>query len=247
MHFSRVFFLLLLWGLAGCADDTPRTDTGADSAEASASAETSGPAEASTDWTPLLADGTLDDWEMYSQEELEGWTLTDGELHASGAGWDAGEDLVTKEDYGDFELALEWKIESGNSSGIFYHVPKDGTHEIYELAPEYQVMDDEGWDTELEPNQRTAGNYAMYEPIEAATQPVGEWNTTRIVVRQPHVEHWLNGKKVVEYEVGSADWQARKAGGKWAEVDDYATASSGRIGLQNAGKVTYRDIKIRKL
>lgn len=203
---------------------------------------------AEEDWVDLLDGGTLDQWEMYGdQDTIIGWQLIDGELHASGAGWDAEQDLVTRADYGNFELALEWKLDSANSSGIFYHVPKDGVHQIYELAPEYQVIDDTGWPSELEPNQLTAGNYAMHAPTGAAPQPVGQWNTTRILVRHPQVEHWLNGTKVVEYEIGSADWQARKASGKWADVAAYATADAGRIGLQNAGKVVYRNISIREL
>ncbi len=197
-------------------------------------------------WVDLLSPD-LSNWEMYSQDQLEGWEVVDDELRASGAGWDAEKDLITKEDYENFELELEWKIDSANSSGIFYLVPKDGIHQIYELAPEYQVMDDANWPSELKPNQRTAGNYAMHEPVGAQPKPTGGWNTTRIVVRQPHVEHWLNGKKVVDYEIGSADWHARKAQDKWADVDDYATATSGRIGLQNAGKVAYRNIRIKRL
>ncbi|WP_420457857.1 3-keto-disaccharide hydrolase [Neolewinella sp.] len=216
--------------------------------EATAQEQVTQPAEAiDEDWTDLLAGNTLDHWQMYSQDELEGWELVNGELRASGAGWDAEKDLITKNDYADFELELEWKIEPGHSSGIFYLVPRDGVHQIYELAPEYQVMDDAGWDSPLEPNQLTAGNYAMHAPEGAGPRPVGEWNTTRIVVRQPRVEHWLNGTKVVDYELGSEDWKARKAAGKWAEVDDYALANSGRIGLQNAGEVTYRNIRIREL
>lgn len=204
--------------------------------------------EAPTDeWVNLLADDELTQWKMYNDGPLEGWQVTNGELHASGAGWDADQDLITQEEYDDFELALEWKIEPGNSSGIFFDVQQDPERPIYESAPEYQVMDDEGWDSPLEPNQRTAGNYAMHAPEGATLKPVGEWNTTRIVVNHPHVEHWLNGKKVVTYELGDEDWQQRKAAGKWAEVDDYGVATSGHIGLQNAGKVVYRDIKIREL
>ncbi len=232
----NTFKILLLVGLLPCMMSCANRSS-------DTVAATSPPA---SDWVDLL-DDDLDNWEMYSQDQLEGWQLVEGELRASGAGWDAEKDLITKEDYENFELELDWKIDSANSSGIFYLVPKDGVHQIYELAPEYQVMDDVNWPAELKPNQRTAGNYAMHEPVGGKTKSVGEWNTARIVVRQPRVEHWLNGKKVVDYAIGSADWQARKARDKWAEVEDYATATSGRIGLQNAGKVAYRNIRIRRL
>ena len=237
---SFLFLFVVCIGLAACGDSSAEERTAREQALPSVQTSDEG-------WADLLSANSLDDWEMYSQDGIEGWELVDEELRASGAGWDAEKDLITKEDYADFELELEWKIAPGHSSGIFYLVPKDGVHQIYELAPEYQVMDDVGWDSPLEPNQLTAGNYAMHAPEGAGPEPVGEWNTTRIVVRQPRVEHWLNGTKVVDYELGSDDWKARKAAGKWAEVDDYALATSGRIGLQNAGEVTYRNIRIREL
>ena len=242
MELGRLlFFSIALMGLAAC---------GGSSVKESATQEQSPPPVESSDdkWTDLLSAGTLDDWEMYSQDEVEDWELVDGELRASGAGWDAEKDLITK---AKTTPTSSWSW-NGRSHPVTVRVSstwyrKDGVHQIYELAPEYQVMDDAGWDSPLEPNQLTAGNYAMHAPEGAGPEPVGEWNTTRIVVRQPRVEHWLNGTKVVDYELGSEDWKARKAAGKWAEVDDYALATSGRIGLQNAGEVTYRNIRIREL
>lgn len=201
----------------------------------------------SENWVLLSEGNSLDRWEMYNQGEMKGWELEDGELRSSGAGWDAGEDIITKQAYENFELSLEWKVTPENSSGIFFYVQKGSEHPIYESAPEYQVMDDKGWPQEMEPNQYTAANYAMHAPKNAEVKPVGEWNSTRIVVDYPHAEHWLNGTKVVAYEFRSEDWKARKASGKWAEVPNYGTAKSGHIGLQNAGKVVYRNIKVREL
>ena len=201
----------------------------------------------SEDWVLLSEGNTLDHWEMYNQGEIKGWELKDGELRSSGAGWDADEDIITKQAYENFELSLEWKIAPENSSGIFFYVQRGSDQPIYESAPEYQVMDDQGWPQEMEPNQYTAANYAMHAPENAELKPVGEWNATRIVVNYPHVEHWLNGTKVVTYEFGNEDWEARKASGKWAEVPNYGVAKSGHIGLQNAGEVVYRNIKIREL
>ena len=201
----------------------------------------------SEEWTLLSEGNSPDHWEMYNQSDIKGWELINGELQSSGAGWDAGEDLITKKAYQNFELNLEWKITSANSSGIFFYVQKGNNDPIYESAPEYQVMDDKGWPEEMEPNQLTSGNYAMHAPEGAEVKPVGEWNTTKIIVNYPHVEHWLNGVKVVEYEFGSEDWLARKASGKWADVPDYGVEKSGHIGLQNAGIVTYKNIKIKEL
>ncbi|MEQ9097852.1 MAG: DUF1080 domain-containing protein [Imperialibacter sp.] len=197
--------------------------------------------------TLLLEGNTLDQWQMYSQDSIKGWSLINGELHASGAGWDANEDIITKKTFANFDLSLEWKVAPENSSGIFFYVQRDSDQPIYESAPEYQVMDDKGWPQQMKPNQYTAANYAMHAPIGTEVKPAGEWNTTRITVNYPHVEHWLNGVKVVEYDFGSEDWENRKASGKWAEVPNYGKAKSGHIGLQNAGKVVYRNIKIRQL
>ena len=199
------------------------------------------------DWELLSEGNNLDHWEMYSQNEIIGWKLINGELQGSGAGWDANQDIITRKAYSNFELDLDWKIADANSSGIFFYVQKGSGHPIYESAPEYQIMDDKGWPQKMQPNQYTAASYAMYAPEGAELKPVGEWNSTRIIVNYPHVEHWLNGVKVVEYEIGSEDWKARKASGKWAAVPHYGTTKSGSIGLQNAGKVIYRNIKIREL
>ena len=204
-------------------------------------------AEPINEWTDLLADSLSEHWEMYGQDSIKGWELNKNELLSSGAGWDQNQDLITRKKYADFELNLEWKITPENSSGIFYHVQKDSIKPIYESAPEYQILDDQGWPDKMNPNQYTAGSYAMYAAEGASPKPVGEWNTTRIIVDYPHIEHWLNGIKVVEYEMGSEDWNARKAADKWADVPQYGKARNGHIGLQNAGKVAFRNIKIKEL
>lgn len=116
---------------------------------------------------------------------------------------------------------MEWKIAPQNSSGIFYHVQKDYTHPFYDSAPEYEVSDDKDWPERMETNQYSAGSYAMYAPEGAVLKPFGEWNNTKIIVKYPHVEHWLNGVKVVDFEIESKDWKERKSSGKWENVVHY--------------------------
>ena len=231
--FNRLMIAILAVFIMACSADKKTSE------ENSSTTQTE-------DWVFLLQGNSLDQWQMYSGGEMEGWEVIDSELRASGAGWDANQDIITKNEYENFELSLEWKIESANSSGIFYHV-QVGSGPIYESAPEYQVMDDASWPEKMKPNQYTAGSYAMYAPEGAKVKPIGEWNNTRIVVDKSHVEHWLNNVKVVEYELWSDDWQKRKSEGKWAEVPNYGVEKSGHIGLQNAGKVVYRNIKVRQL
>lgn len=197
----------------------------------------------------LLFDGkTIDNWKTFNGGEVTGWKIIDGVLHNSGDGSDHGGDIITKKQYANFELNLEWKIAHESNSGVFIHVQEGLTDAIYETAPEYQLLDDKGWPTKLEDYQYSGSNYAMHVPQNAEVVPVDKWNSTKIVVNGSHVEHWLNDTKVVEYELWSDDWYARKKMGKWAEMAHYGMAKTGHIGLQDHGGLTmFRNMKIREL
>ena len=197
----------------------------------------------------LLFDGkTLDNWKTFNAGAVTGWKIIDGVLYNSGVGSDHGGDIITKKEYGDFELYLEWKVDSQSNSGIFYHVQEGLTNAIYESGPEYQLIDDKGWPTQLEDHQYSGANYGMNAPKNAKVVPIDKWNTTRIIVNGPHVEHWLNGTKVVEYELWTPEWEELKAGSKWADAPEYGMAKSGHIGLQDhGGQTMFRNIKIREL
>lgn len=197
----------------------------------------------------LLFDGkSFDNWKTFNGGAVTGWKIEDGILYNSGVGSDYGGDIITKDEFADFELTLEWKVAPESNSGIFYHVQEGLTDAIYESGPEYQLIDDKGWPEQLEAYQYSGANYGMNAPENAEVAPVNEWNTARIVVKNPHVEHWLNGQKVVEYDLWSEDWQKRKAKGKWAEAIHYGEAKTGSIGLQDHGGLTmFRNIKIRRI
>ncbi len=197
----------------------------------------------------LLFDGkSLANWKMFNGGEVTGWKIVDGTLENSGVGSDHGGDIITKKEYANFELYLEWKVAPQSNSGVFYHVQEGVTNAIYESGPEYQLIDDKGWPGELEAYQYSGSNYSMNAPEGAEVTPIDEWNTTRIIVKNPHVEHWLNGKKVVEYDLWSDQWKANKAEGKWKDCPHYGEAKKGHIGLQDHGGLTmFKNIKIRKL
>jgi len=197
----------------------------------------------------LLFDGkSLDNWKTFNGGPVTGWKIVGDELQNSGVGSDHGGDIVTKKEYANFELSLEWKIAPQSNSGIFYHVQEGLTDAIYESGPEYQLIDGKGWPDKIHDTQYSGANYAMNAPENAEVKPVGEWNTTRIIVNGPHVEHWLNGTKVVEYELWSDDWKARKANSKWADAPEYGMAKSGHVGLQDHGGLTmFRNMKIREI
>lgn len=227
---------LLAAVLAACAQSGPPADT--------PEAEIRGQEEAMrASWRPLFDGESLDGWRRYAEDAPpQGWRVEDGTLHR----YAPGGDIMTIETFGDFELALEWRVAEGGNSGIFYH-GRPGYDYIHDAAPEMQVLDDAGHPDGGNPLTAAGAVFALYPAPPGVVRPAGEWNAVRLVVHGDHVEHWLNGERIVEYELGSEDWEARKAGSKFAGTD-YGTFRSGHIGLQDHGDpVWYRNIRIRPL
>lgn len=201
------------------------------------------------DWTTLFDGKTLAGWHPYQNKSPHNWQAENGVLHCVGGSenHDRHADLVTNDSFRNFELAMDWKIAPKGNSGIIYLVTED-MPAAYETGPEYQLIDDVGFPEKLEDWQKTGANYAMNPAPAAKPKPVGEWNHTRIVVNNGHVEHWLNGDKVVEYELGSEDWNKNKATGKWKDTPGYGMNKTGRIALQDHGsEAWFKDIRIRRL
>ena len=157
-------------------------------------------------------------------------------------------DLVTRDEFGDFELEIEWKIGEAGNSGILYRGSEEYDH-IYWSAPEYQLLDD----TKASDNKSrltcAGAAYALYPSPAGHLKPVGEWNATRIVARGAHVEHWLNGAKLVEYELWSPDWEQKVQASKFKDWPNYGRAKRGHIALQgdHSGTLAFRNIRIRTL
>jgi hypothetical protein len=202
----------------------------------------------------LLFDGvSLEKWRGYGRDDLpETWSVRDGEmmLLTEGGNMDGG-DVVTIEEYADFELAFEFKVGPSGNSGVFYRVREAEGKGLWQVSPEYQVLDDPAYPAsdEWDPRtHRTGENYDLQAAEERIVHPVGEWNSGRIVVQGDHVEHWLNGQLTVQYELYSAEWEGWVAVSKFAAEEHYARAPSGSIGLQDHGTpVWYRNVKIRRL
>ncbi len=199
-------------------------------------------AEAAAGWMLLFDGETLAGWRSYQRESLEaGWAVVDGTL----AWTERGGDIVTIEEYGDFELELEWRVEAGGNSGIFIRAGETEPY-IFMTAPEMQVLDDAGHRDGQSPLTSAGSNYGLHPAPAGAVKPAGEWNHARIRVAGQEVSQWLNGVHVVTYELGSEDWRARVAASKFARWPAYGTLESGHIGLQDHGDpVAYRNIKIR--
>nr|WKN39117.1 DUF1080 domain-containing protein [Tunicatimonas sp. TK19036] len=198
----------------------------------------------SSEWEDLTS---LDKWRNYKADTISGsWQLEDGVLALNGKG---GGDIITKEEYDNFELELDWKISEGGNSGLFFNVIEaDSIGPAYHTGPEYQFIDDERHADAKNRKHRSGDNYDVQQATTETVKPAGEWNTTRLIVNGDHVEHYLNGEKIVEYDLGSPAWQDSVANSKFAEISTYGTAEKGHIALQDHGDpVWFRNIRIREM
>ncbi len=151
----------------------------------------------------------------------DGWHVVDGTLAKEGS----VDDLVTREQFGNFELELEWKIGKAGNSGIFYRGTREYDH-IYWSAPEYQLLDDQNAPDGRNRLTAAGSAYALYAAPAGVVKPFGEWNTARIVVAGTHVEHWMNGQLVVTYDLQSPDWKVKVAASKFSKYPNYGLAKT---------------------
>ncbi|MBC7424308.1 MAG: DUF1080 domain-containing protein [Ferruginibacter sp.] len=203
-------------------------------------------------WISLFDGKSLAGWHGYNKTgTVTNWDIENGALVCLGAAADAhGGDIASDATYENFELKWEWKIDKGGNSGVMYHVVEgEKYHAPYETGPEYQMIDDIDFPEKLEEWQKTGADYAMnLTNNKKKLKPVGEWNTSKIVFNKGHVEHWLNGEKIVEFTAWDAKWKKEKAEGKWKDYPDYGNAKKGLIALQDHGhKAYFKNIMIRVL
>lgn len=235
-----IFMMGLCLLLASCqAGKMRRPDTGGE-------LYTLSEAEQRAGWKVLFDGKSFDGWRGFRMDKVpKGWIITEqGELHFTGEGKG---DIMTREQYDDFELQLEWRISPGGNSGIFFRV-SENRQASWHTGPEMQVLDNKGHKDGRNPLTSAGSNYALHAPSKDVTREVGLYNHVRILVQANHVEYGLNGVKVVEYEIGSPEWQMLVANSKFGKLPDYGRYRSGHIVLQDHGdKVWYRHIKIRPL
>lgn len=206
-------------------------------------------------WRSLFDGKSLDQWRGYKMSTVPPeWMIVDGTIVK-----DKGtEDIITKDEFRNFELELDWKLGPGGNAGIFYrgsgdaaalYPGQDGADHIYWTAPEYQLLDDAAHPDGKNPLTSAASAYGLYAPPRGVVHAANEWNTTRIVVNGSHVEHWLNGQKVVEYELGSPDWTAKVQASKFRAWPKYGTLPTGHIGIQgdHNGTLALRNLRIKVL
>jgi hypothetical protein len=191
----------------------------------------------------LLFDGTsTNGWRGYRRATMpEGWAAVNGALTRVSQ----TSDIISVDEYENFELRLSWRIPPGGNSGIMYHVTEEGAA-VYTSGPEMQVLDDSGHADGRNRLTSAGSDYGLYAAPAGIVHRAGEWNDVRIIVRGPHVEHWMNGVKVVEYELWSDDWTHKVQASKFAQWPEYGLAHRGHIALQgdHDGAVAYRSIRI---
>ena len=244
--------LVMCTSAVSIAQSTPSTPSA--NTPANTPANTLTAAEKQAGWTLLFDGRSLAAWRGYQQADLPPeWMAIDGTITKV----KNTNDIVTRTQYGDFELALDWKLPLGGNSGIFYR-GSEKEKKVYWSAPEYQLAEDS-----LTPDSRdvmtsVAAVYGFYPSKRGVVYRAGEWNSTRIIAKGAHVEHWLNGVLIAQYELWSPEWLLKLRGDpadpskpplKFSPYVDWGMAKIGYIAIQgdHDGELSMRNIKIREL
>lgn len=200
--------------------------------------------KSAADWMSLFDGVSLERWRGFRKDAMPGgWQAVDGTL----ARVQPTGDIITVETFADFDLVFDWRVLKGGNSGVFFRVT-EAADLVWHSGPEYQILDNAGHRDGANPLTAAGSNYALHAPARDATRPLGEWNTGRLLVRGSRVEHWMNGVKLLEYDLGSPDWERRVKASKFSSLPRYGREPRGHIALQDHGDpVAYRNLKIRRL
>lgn len=220
-------------------------------------------AEKAEGYTLLFNGKDFANWKMFNGGDVQGWVIEEGAMVGAGIGGDftvdpdvRNGDIVTRENYHNFQLKWDWKIGPGGNSGFLYHVVEDKKYKApFETGPEYQLIDDENYEivsetgkSGLEKWQKTACNYAMHVPASKKVNNPGQWNSSMLIYKDGYVEHWLNGEKLFSFQEGTDEWNKRRNSGKWDAYPDYCISTLGKLCFQDHGsKVYFKNVKIKTL
>ncbi|MDA0196870.1 MAG: DUF1080 domain-containing protein [Bacteroidetes bacterium] len=205
-------------------------------------------AEVKEGWMLLFDGKKIDKWHTYNGGGINSqWVVTPaGELFLAEKG---GGDIVTNQEFENYELTLEWKISKNGNSGLMFNIVEDQKYgTMWHTGPELQFLDDRRHQDAKLPSHRAGALYDMIATTPVTANEAEEWNWIRLILKDGHAEHWQNGYKVVEYEMFSPAWEEMIAKSKFKDKPDFGKARKGRLGLQDHGdKVWFRNIKIREL
>ena len=196
-------------------------------------------------WKPLFDGQTVQGWRSYRTSTYPtGWFVRGGVLTKEGP----SDDIISVEQFEDFELEFEWALSPGGNAGVFYRATEE-YDKVYWSAPEYQLLDDAGHRDGRNRLTAAGAAYGLYAAQEGVVKPAGEWNHSRIVADSGRIEHWLNGTKLLEYELWSPDWEAKVKDSKFGAWANYGRARRGHIAIQgdHGGELAFRNIRIREL
>ena len=249
--------LLLLVGLvawSASAAETPPAPSSRPAATGARQVNSLTEDEKKAGWRLLFDGKTTEGWRGYKMDKMPpGWKVIDGTLvrvsgGAGGKGAGGGDDIITVEQFDNFDLQLEWKIvDRAGNSGLIVRASEDAVTS-WHTGPEMQILDNAAYPgrSVLE---LAGACYDLYAPSNDVSHPLGEWNAVRVVADGRHLEHWLNGVKLFEYELGSDDWNQRVAKSKFKNMPHFkAPPTKGHICLQDhTARLEFRNIKIRTL
>ena len=195
-------------------------------------------------WVNIFNGKNLEGWSLYNSDEKPQWLVQDTILFSPGGNGN----IVTDSIFENFELEIEWKINLGGNSGIFYYVQEKKQYKkISDTGPEFQIIDDVNYPIKILEKQKTGACSDVLSPEKLVSHPPGQWNYTKIIVNKGNIEHWLNGELVLSYSMDSKLWKTAVQESKFSD-SDYAKVRKGKIGLQDHGDPIYfRKIRIRKL
>jgi len=211
-------------------------------------------AEKKAGWRLLFDGKSTEGWRGYKMDKMPpGWKVIDGALvrvsgGAGGKGAGGGDDIITVEQFDNFELRLDWRImDAAGNSGIILRASEDAVTS-WHTGPEMQILDNAAYPGR-DVRELAGACYDLYAPVRDVSHPRGEWNAVRVVADGPHVEHWLNGVKLLEYEMGSDDWKQRVAKSKFKDMKHFKDPPlKGHICLQDhTARLEFRNIQIRPL
>jgi hypothetical protein len=232
----------LALALAGCSRGVS-VGTAQPASGSSAAMNTLSAKEQRDGWRLLFDGKTLNGWRAYKADTIgPSWKVIDGVLTKTRP----GDDIVTRDSYANFELAWEWRVTPAGNSGVFIRA-NESQSKIYWSAVEYQIADDSLTPDSKNPLTSAGAAYGLYAPPKGVAKFAGNWNASRIVANGTHVEHWMNGVKTIEYEVGSPDFNAKVAASKFKPYDGWGKNKTGIIGIQgdHTGTLELRNLTIR--
>jgi hypothetical protein len=239
---SRTRGLVALVAVAACSAGV---SVGTSQSVAPAAPNTLTPQEVRDGWKLLFDGQSLSQWRAYKADTIgPQWTIVDGILTKTRP----GDDIVTRESFGDFEFAFDWKVSPRGNAGVFYRA-SESQDKVYWTAPEFQIADDSLTPDSRNPLTSAGAAYGLYAPPKGVAKFGGNWNSSRIVARGAHIEHWMNGQKTIEYEAWSPDWKAKVAASKFKVYPNWGLTKTGLIAIQgdHGGSLQLRNIKIRIL